>query len=795
MKNIAKYIGSFLMAGLTLVACSPDDYAGLDANGIPNAADADITMEVDQEINQVTLRLNNKAQYPVWIVDGKSYSTRNPLTKIYANSGDYTIQYRVGNRNGISDGMGEKSFHFNNSIVDFTGYISRLAGTEAEGKQWFIASAEAGHMGCGPSGTDGLEWWSANPNDKASNGVYDDVLTFTPNGAYTYDPGEGGTMYVNKEVKAFAETNGGTAPEDVMVNVGVQQASYDFTVEGNDVFLVLPSHTQFPYISNDDQWNAPKFKIVDLKPKHMELIYDNGSIAWHFILVTEKAAAQEEFKGFKYDSDCNMFRTAHYTNTYWYAPGWNQIADPVQTVSGSAFTLALPEATTDKWQCQYFFHTDMTTNSATNYDFSCVFNSTKDHGNVTVKICEETDDGKLYFDEVIQLKAYEDYVFYKSDMPGIDLASVKIVFDFGGNQAGTELTVRDIVLKEHGCDDGTSLPTKEFKGYNYDHACNMFRTAQFNNTYWYAPGWNQIADPVQTVSGSAFTLALPEATTDKWQCQYFFHTDMTTNSSTNYDFSCILSSTKDHGNVTVKICEETDDGLLYFDEVVKLTAYEDYVFCKSDFEGKDMANVKIVFDFGGNQAGTDITVRDIVFKEHGCDDGAGQPGEGPAGPSGDNTMDWDYNSANNLWKSVDATDCEMFFYYAPGWSQLPDPTLTHKGDTYTLQLPQATTDQWQAQMAFRTDLSAKGGETYDFCCVMTPNVDLKGVTVKLTQTGDDNNFFFAERVDLAAYEDNVIKFKGKECPADMPKISLFFDFGGNPDNTEVVMSKIYLEKK
>ena len=98
-------------------------------------------------------------------------------------------------------------------------------------------------------------------------------------------------------------------------------------------------------------------------------------------------------------------------------------------------------------------------------------------------------------------------------------------------------------------------------------------------------------------------------------------------------------------------------------------------------------------------------------------------------------------------------------------------------------------------MAFRTDLSAKGGETYDFCCVMTPNVDLKGVTVKLTQTGDDNNYFFAERVDLAAYEDNVIKFKGKECPADMPKISLFFDFGGNPANTEVVMSKIYLEKK
>ncbi len=614
------------MAGMAMTACSPDDYAGLDPNGIPNVGDADVSVEIDQEINQVKLKLNNTAQYPVWIVDGKTYSTRNPFTKIYANSGDYTVEYRVGNRNGISDGKGQKTFHFDNSIVDFSSYIARMAGAEAEGKQWFIASAEPAHLGCGPSGTDGTEWWSAAPNDKANYGVYDDVVTFMPNGTYVYDPGEGGTMYVNKEVKAFPETNNGTAPEDVMVPTDKQQTTYDFTVEGDDVFLVLPSHTKFPYISNDDQWNTPKFKIVDLKPKHMELIYDNGSIAWHYILVTEKAAAEEEFKGFKYDSDCNMFRTAHYTNTYWYAPGWNQIADPVQTVNGSAFTLALPEATTDKWQCQYFFHTDMTTNSSTNYDFSCIFNSTKDHNNVTVKICEETDDGFLYFDEVIQLKAYEDYVF-----------------------------------------------------------------------------------------------------------------------------------------------------------------------CKSNMDGKDMANVKLVFDFGGNEAGTEITIRDIVLKEHDCDDGAGQPGDA-AGPGGDNVMDWDYNSASNLWKSVDATDCEMFFYYAPGWSQLPNPELTHKGDTYTLKLPQATSDQWQAQMAFRTNLSAAAGETYNFYCVMTPNVDLHGVTVKLTQTGDDNNYFFAERVDLAAYEDNVIKFKAKACPADMPQISLFFDFGGNPDNTEVVLSKIYLEK-
>ena len=106
MKKIAKYIGCFLMAGMAMTACSPDDYAGLDPNGIPNVGDADVSVEIDQEINQVKLKLNNTAQYPVWIVDGKTYSTRNPFTKIYANSGDYTVEYRVGNRNGISDGKG-----------------------------------------------------------------------------------------------------------------------------------------------------------------------------------------------------------------------------------------------------------------------------------------------------------------------------------------------------------------------------------------------------------------------------------------------------------------------------------------------------------------------------------------------------------------------------------------------------------------------------------------------------------------------------------------------------------------
>ena len=286
-----------------------------------------------------------------------------------------------------------------------------------------------------------------------------------------------------------------------------------------------------------------------------------------------------------------------------------------------------------------------------------------------------------------------------------------------------------------------------------------------------------------------------EATTDKWQCQYFFHTDMTTNSSTNYDFSCVFNSTKDHNNVTVKICEETDDGLFYFDEVIKLKAYEDYVFYKSNFEGKDINSVKIVFDFGGNQAGTEMTVRDIVLKEHGCDDGAGQPGDTPGG-GGDNVMDWDYNSVNNLWKSVD--DGSMFdafgYYFAAGgdWHSINFTEATHSGNTYELTLPADNGEnQWQAQFHIDTKLTASAAKQYHFQVEMEVDQDCPQVTIKLTDAGD-TNFFCEGRHDISAdgpfiyTAKNVTLREGKDADA----IRLFFDFGGSPGGTNVKISKI-----
>ena len=616
MKRIYSYLASLLILLLAFTACSPEDVMHPSEAGLPLAADIDVDITVDQTINQVTFTMNNKGCMPVWIFDGKTYSTVNGISKIYGKAGTYTVDVKVANANGISDGVVTKSFTIDNSIVDFTSYIKKMAGDTT--KAWMIAKKESGHLGCGPSGTDGTEWYSASPNEKAAFGLYDDVVTLGADKSYVYNPGAGGTVFVNSGCTVFSEfnTNDGS---DFMATVAEQTTNYDFDIVGDDVFVTLPSKTLFPYIANDDIYNTPRYKIVSLTATKMELIADNGTIAWHYILVSG-----EETKPAGYDPDhaCNMWKTATFTNSFYYAPGWSQIADPTIEANGNSYKITLPTATTDQWQAQVFFNTDMATNAANHYDFSATFNSTEDHKSVMVKLYKKGDDNVLYFAETISLKAYEEYAFIKTNLPGIDMDNVNLVLDFGGNAAGTVVTVSRVVLKEHDCDDGTVIEEPEEDNVNWlpDSNCNMWKTATYTNFFYYAPGWSQIADPVLTANGNSYKIALPTATSDQWQAQVHFKSDLATNGATKYDFRCILNSTQDIKGVTIKLAKEGDDNTFYFTKRVDLAAYVDNVFKMPAMDGIDMEKVNLVFDFGGNPADTEVTVSSIILKEASCNE-------------------------------------------------------------------------------------------------------------------------------------------------------------------------------
>lgn len=282
---------------------------------------------------------------------------------------------------------------------------------------------------------------------------------------------------------------------------------------------MLAPNTFFPYISADSQYENPRFRIETLTASKMVLVYENeaGGISWRFILTSKEG--EKKFEGFDANSQYNMWKGITPTMEFWYAPGWAQIADPEFTDAGNDYTIVLPQATTDQWQAQVKFHTDLTTSAANNYDFSAILNSDKDLNGATVKLVLDGDDGVFYFTDRIDLKAGEDYIFWKSDMPGIDMSKVMLVLDFGGCQENTTVNVRNIVLKNHADDDGTILPTDgPVVSLNYDDSDNLWKAVDDGSKfdafgYYFADdGWQGIAFAEATHSGNAYEITLPTGT-------------------------------------------------------------------------------------------------------------------------------------------------------------------------------------------------------------------------------------------------------------------------------------------
>jgi hypothetical protein len=315
-----------------------------------------------------------------------------------------------------------------------------------------------------------------------------------------------------------------------------------------------------------------------------------------------------------------MWRKANVADpTFYYAPGWGQIADPAYEYNDGTYTVTLPTATSDVWQAQMHLVTDIATSSANNYDFSVVLNSNTDHPHVTVKLVDSTDDNVFYFADAVALKANEDYVFYYYDMPGIDINAVKLVLDFGGNADNTKVTASNIVLKNHADDDGTVVPVvtePDVDWVDFASAANLWYGCSYTNFFYYAPNWGQIADPELTMKDSGFIVSLPSATFEQWQAQVHFTTNIPTYTAQKYDFRATLMSNKDINGVTIKLTDATSDDVFYFTERVNLPAYEEVVFKSVLMEGMNIDNLKLVFDFGGNPDGTEVEVSNIILQQH-----------------------------------------------------------------------------------------------------------------------------------------------------------------------------------
>lgn len=799
MKNLFKYSIGVLFAGALMTACSPDEFSGADPNGLPTVSGVDFQMNVDQETNQMVANFTPTAgSYPIWILNGTQYSTLSEVGYQNPEAGTYSVELKLGNRNGISQGTVSKTFTFNETKVDYSADFRRICE-----KEWRFANKEVAHLGCGPAGTAGTEWWSAQPDDKAGTGMYDDRITFTADtrkgGTFNYSAGEDGLTYVNTGTSKW-----GHEDADWDATIGNQTATWSFEVydwedaDGNitkQTYIQLAANTAFPYISSDAQYENPKFRIESLTASKMVLVYEtpDRSIAWRFIFTS--AAEEKAWDGFDANSDCNMFKTAQTNITFWYADAsWSQLPDPVLTVNGAnSWTINLPTANQDQWQTQMAYHTDMTTNSATTYDFSIKITSDKDLNGATVKLTQEDNDDIYFCADRIDLKAGEEYIFWKADMPGLDIPQIKLVLDFGGCQENTTIDISDIVLKEHGCNDGTVPPSVEPGGdtpaavmdWNYEAGNNLWKAVDDGTLfdtfgYWFADdGWGELPNqPVATHDGDTYEITLPEGMGgSQWQGQFHIDTKLTASASKTYNFYLVMEADNDCPGVTFKLTDAGDSNW-FIEERNDVKADVPFILKREGLkthEGADAEAIRLFFDFGGSPAGTHVKISKIYFEE---------------------AVSLNYDDADNLWKGVDDGSVASTFGYwfaDDGWGELPNqPVATHNGDTYEIVLPEGMGgSQWQGQFHIDTELTAAAALAYNFQLVIEADNDCPGVTIKLTDAGD-SNFFCEGRHDIKADEPYVytLKYATLKDGENAEAIRLFFDFGGSPAGTKVKISKI-----
>jgi hypothetical protein len=397
----------------------------------------------------------------------------------------------------------------------------------------------------------------------------------------------------------------------------------------------------------------------------------------------------------------------------------------------------------------------------------------------------------------ISLKAGKEYVFWKSDVEGKDLSPVKIVFDFGHATGATNISISNIVLKDHANNDGTIVSEggegggedKPKMDWDYNSGANLWKAVDDGTLfdafgYWFADdGWGELPNqPVATHDGDTYEITLPEGMGgSQWQGQYHIDTKLTASASKAYNFYFVMETDQDCPGVTVKLTDAGDSNF-FCEGRHDVKADEPFIFKLEGAtlkEGKDAEAIRLFFDFGGSPAGTHVKISKIYFEE---------------------AVSINYDDADNLWKGVDDGSVASSFGYwfaDDGWGELPNqPVATRNGDTYEITLPEGMGgSQWQGQFHIDTQLTASAALAYNFQLVMEADNDCPGVTIKLTDAGD-SNFFCEGRHDIKADEPYVYTLKGATLKdgADATAIRLFFDFGGSPAGTKVKISKIVFKE-
>lgn len=637
MKTTLKYIALSMSAAL-MAACSPD-YITPDQAKLPQAADFDVQVEVNQETNYVTFNMNNNGIVPVWIVGatdpidnangskvtGKNYAyTGNGLLLRFRDEGKHTVEVKAYNAHGISVGSQMVEFTLNNTYrdpFDPTPYIKALS--DGSTKTWEWNHTVAGHFGCGPFGGTGTEWWSAGAEEKKDWSLYDDKITFGADGSYIYDPGDG-QLYVNANSGIKSEYATG---EDYLVPWEKTTATYSVESNWNDagveeIYITLPKGTPMSYVADQTELDDPRYLVLESKPADMKKclklvanLKTSGNpdgIAWHYEFVKEGSAGGDvtdplygkTSKTWVLDSEANGHIGCgpdQANAAGWWAAGPNEKA---------GFGLYDDEIT---------FYADG----------KYVFNPGAD--------------GKIYINKDVTAigpgtTQSEDYdIDWTVQESTYTLNGDVLTFPEGvviGYVANNESVTNPTYVITENTEDKLVI-VANFSGiswqyiykpkpdvFDVDGPGNFWKSASVSMTYWYSPSdWSGGLNPeTETLENNGLKVVIPEGIGgNEWQGQTVFHTDIPMSASKTYDFCVTVEADQDIPAMTFKLAWEGNDNdhAAFYVNDFTVEAGEPATFkMESVVPDVDYDKVVLFVDLGRCTAGTTVTLTKICMQEH-----------------------------------------------------------------------------------------------------------------------------------------------------------------------------------
>lgn len=637
MKTTLKYIALSMSAAL-MAACSPD-YITPDQAKLPQAADFDVQVEVNQETNYVTFNMNNNGIVPVWIVGatdpidnangskvtGKNYAyTGNGLLLRFRDEGKHTVEVKAYNAHGISVGSQMVEFTLNNTYrdpFDPAPYIKALS--DGSTKTWEWNHTVAGHFGCGPFGGTGTEWWSAGAEEKKDWSLYDDKITFGADGSYIYDPGDG-QLYVNANSGIKSEYATG---EDYLVPWEKTTATYSVESNWNDagveeIYITLPKGTPMSYVADQTELDDPRYLVLESNPADMKKclklvanLKTSGNpdgIAWHYEFVKEGSAGGDvtdplygkTSKTWVLDSEANGHIGCGPDQSNpagWWAAGPNEKA---------GFGLYDDEIT---------FYADG----------KYVFNPGAD--------------GKIYINKDVTAigpgtTQSEDYdIDWTVQESTYTLNGDVLTFPEGvviGYVANNESVTNPTYVITENTEDKLVI-VANFSGiswqyiykpkpdvFDVDGPGNFWKSASVSMTYWYSPSdWSGGLNPeTETLENNGLKVVIPEGIGgNEWQGQTVFHTDIPMSASKTYDFCVTVEADQDIPAMTFKLAWEGNDNdhAAFYVNDFAVEAGEPATFkMESVVPDVDYDKVVLFVDLGRCTAGTTVTLTKICLQEH-----------------------------------------------------------------------------------------------------------------------------------------------------------------------------------